>query len=331
MARWDQLAVVAPGRPRLPVDRVGGTARQARLAPGPRRARRAARGARPAPARSHGSAGPARTCRVDRSSARGRAPARLRAGWRRWPTGSPSVGSPSSPATRRSPRPRPTTATACARPASVRSRTSSRRATGSAWRSPATPTTPRSAPRPPRARASASRPRSATRSSSNATTPRAGDGNDPLFVAPGRPFGEAVAEFATLLEGTGQRRGFRFGPRDVFIDWWTAAHAAGLLAFFDARDRGRTGPLAGRPDPVSPRGPALDRPFGRCPGCPRDPPRRHASAPLAGDPARDPGGMHGDGPGRRRHGTGPSRARPRRPDGRAVRAQALVRREPGSR
>ncbi len=61
-------------------------------------------------------------------------------------------------------------------------------------------------------------------------------GNDPLFVAPGRPFGQAVAEFATLLEGTGQRRGFRFGPRDVFIDWWTAAHAAGLLAFFDARD-----------------------------------------------------------------------------------------------
>src|SRR5699024_6982517 len=46
----------------------------------------------------------------------------------------------------------------------------------------------------------------------------------------------ALGDFATLLEGTGQRRGFRFGPRQVFIDWWLAAHAAGLLVYLDAHD-----------------------------------------------------------------------------------------------
>ncbi|HET7494166.1 MAG TPA: GNAT family N-acetyltransferase, partial [Candidatus Limnocylindrales bacterium] len=30
--------------------------------------------------------------------------------------------------------------------------------------------------------------------------------------------------------------GFRFGPRQVFLDWWTAAHAAGLLVYLEARD-----------------------------------------------------------------------------------------------
>ena len=62
------------------------------------------------------------------------------------------------------------------------------------------------------------------------------DGAHPLFEAPGRPFADVIGEFATLLEGTGERRGFRFGPRDVFIDWWTAAHAAGMLVHLDARD-----------------------------------------------------------------------------------------------
>lgn len=58
----------------------------------------------------------------------------------------------------------------------------------------------------------------------------------PLFAAPSTSFAEAAGAFATLLEATGQRRGFRFGPRAVFIDWWTAAHAAGLLVYLDARD-----------------------------------------------------------------------------------------------
>lgn len=61
-------------------------------------------------------------------------------------------------------------------------------------------------------------------------------GGHPLFEAPAGPFEDAIGTFATLLESTGERRGFRFGPRHVFIDWWTAAHAAGLLVYLDARD-----------------------------------------------------------------------------------------------
>lgn len=61
-------------------------------------------------------------------------------------------------------------------------------------------------------------------------------GNHPIFERPPRPLDEALESFATLLEETGQRRGFVFGPRQVFVDWWTAAHGAGLLAFLDARD-----------------------------------------------------------------------------------------------
>ncbi|HEX2469271.1 MAG TPA: GNAT family N-acetyltransferase [Candidatus Limnocylindrales bacterium] len=61
-------------------------------------------------------------------------------------------------------------------------------------------------------------------------------GAHPLFEAPGRPLGDALDTFATLLEATGERVGFSFGPRQVFIDWWTAAHAAGMLVYLDARD-----------------------------------------------------------------------------------------------
>jgi peptidoglycan pentaglycine glycine transferase (the first glycine) len=61
-------------------------------------------------------------------------------------------------------------------------------------------------------------------------------GDHPLFAAPERPLPAALDRFATLLEGTGERRGFRFGPKAVFVDWWTAAHAAGLLIYLEARD-----------------------------------------------------------------------------------------------
>ncbi|MFL5685370.1 MAG: lipid II:glycine glycyltransferase FemX [Chloroflexota bacterium] len=47
---------------------------------------------------------------------------------------------------------------------------------------------------------------------------------------------DAFETFASLLEATGQRRGFRFGPRSVFIDWWLAAIDAGMLVYLDARD-----------------------------------------------------------------------------------------------
>jgi hypothetical protein len=66
---------------------------------------------------------------------------------------------------------------------------------------------------------------------------RAGwDGAQGLYASPSEPLPDALARFATLLEGTGERRGFRFGPRQVFLDWWTAAHAAGYLVYLDARD-----------------------------------------------------------------------------------------------
>jgi len=58
----------------------------------------------------------------------------------------------------------------------------------------------------------------------------------PLFERPTRPLADALAGFATLLEETGERLGFRFGPRQVFLDWWAAAHAAGLLVYLEARE-----------------------------------------------------------------------------------------------
>jgi lipid II:glycine glycyltransferase (peptidoglycan interpeptide bridge formation enzyme) len=64
------------------------------------------------------------------------------------------------------------------------------------------------------------------------------DGGHPLFDAPDRPLDEALGAFATLLEGTGRRKGFTFGPRDAFLRWWQLAHADGLVVYLEARDDG---------------------------------------------------------------------------------------------
>jgi lipid II:glycine glycyltransferase (peptidoglycan interpeptide bridge formation enzyme) len=63
------------------------------------------------------------------------------------------------------------------------------------------------------------------------------DGAGETLFGPGdRPLDPVLGDFATLLEGTGERRGFRFGPRQVFIDWWRAGIAAGLVVHLEARD-----------------------------------------------------------------------------------------------
>jgi lipid II:glycine glycyltransferase (peptidoglycan interpeptide bridge formation enzyme) len=61
-------------------------------------------------------------------------------------------------------------------------------------------------------------------------------GDHPLFIQPTTTAEPALGRFADLLESTGERLGFRFGPRQVFIDWWTAGMAAGYVVYLEARD-----------------------------------------------------------------------------------------------
>jgi lipid II:glycine glycyltransferase (peptidoglycan interpeptide bridge formation enzyme) len=59
----------------------------------------------------------------------------------------------------------------------------------------------------------------------------------PLFApAPEGGLDAALEGFADLLTDTGARRGFRFGPRQVFTDWWRAGHAAGMVVYLAAHD-----------------------------------------------------------------------------------------------
>jgi lipid II:glycine glycyltransferase (peptidoglycan interpeptide bridge formation enzyme) len=59
-----------------------------------------------------------------------------------------------------------------------------------------------------------------------------------LFAPPARPLDDALDAFYSLLETTGGRRGFRFGPRTTFVPWWRLAHDRGLLVYLEANDRG---------------------------------------------------------------------------------------------
>ena len=133
------------------------------------------------------------------------------------------------------------------------------------------------------------------------------DGVGEGFVGPAEAAEAALDRFYDLLLATGERRQFTFGPRAGFVGWWRAALAAGHLVYLEVRDGGADGTAAGRPRPVSPRRPPLDRALGR--------PRRdaaHASGrppprALAGHPAGDPRGFERDGPRWRR----PARRAPR--------------------
>jgi lipid II:glycine glycyltransferase (peptidoglycan interpeptide bridge formation enzyme) len=72
------------------------------------------------------------------------------------------------------------------------------------------------------------------------------DTNGPLFATP--PAGAvdgALEGFADLLTDTGARRGFRFGPRQVFVDWWRAGLAAGMVVYLAAHDPAEPGRTLG--------------------------------------------------------------------------------------
>jgi lipid II:glycine glycyltransferase (peptidoglycan interpeptide bridge formation enzyme) len=69
-----------------------------------------------------------------------------------------------------------------------------------------------------------------------------GDG----FIRPAEAAPTALDRFYGLLEETGERRAFSFGPRGDFVHWWTLALGAGQLVYLEARDSTPQGsPLAG--------------------------------------------------------------------------------------
>jgi len=54
-------------------------------------------------------------------------------------------------------------------------------------------------------------------------------------VAPTEAVATALSRSYDLLLATGERRGFTFGPRAEFMDWWTGAHRDGHLVLLEAR------------------------------------------------------------------------------------------------
>ena len=60
--------------------------------------------------------------------------------------------------------------------------------------------------------------------------------DEDLFAGPARPLGEALHGFYSMLESTGGRRGFHFGPRTAFVPWWQLAHDRGLLVYLEVND-----------------------------------------------------------------------------------------------
>jgi lipid II:glycine glycyltransferase (peptidoglycan interpeptide bridge formation enzyme) len=74
------------------------------------------------------------------------------------------------------------------------------------------------------------------------SSPDSGDG----FAVPMEPASVALDRFYGLLEETGERRSFHFGPRTDFVRWWNVAHGAGQLVYLEARAGSPGGtPLAG--------------------------------------------------------------------------------------
>lgn len=70
------------------------------------------------------------------------------------------------------------------------------------------------------------------------------DGVGEGFERPAEPTQVALDRFYDLLLETGERKNFAFGPRDRYLEWWRAAHAAGHLVYLEAFAAGPE-PLAG--------------------------------------------------------------------------------------
>jgi lipid II:glycine glycyltransferase (peptidoglycan interpeptide bridge formation enzyme) len=66
-----------------------------------------------------------------------------------------------------------------------------------------------------------------------------------LFARPLEPAAEALGRFYTLLQGTGERRGFGFSGPDEFVRWWGRALEAGHLVYLEARDGDVRGDVLG--------------------------------------------------------------------------------------
>jgi lipid II:glycine glycyltransferase (peptidoglycan interpeptide bridge formation enzyme) len=65
------------------------------------------------------------------------------------------------------------------------------------------------------------------------------------FARPTEPAADALGRFYTLLQGTGERRGFGFSGPDEFVRWWTRALEAGHLVYLEARDGDARGDVLG--------------------------------------------------------------------------------------
>ncbi len=63
------------------------------------------------------------------------------------------------------------------------------------------------------------------------------------FLPPAEPLPKALERFYEMLERTGERLGFGFGPRREFVPWWIDAHADAMLVHLEAWADGE--PMAG--------------------------------------------------------------------------------------
>ena len=112
------------------------------------------------------------------------------------------------------------------------------------------------------------------------------DGDHPLFDGPDARSTRSSATSRPCSRGPASAAASGSG-RAACSSTGGGRPAAGLVVHLEARDDRRASWAACSCTAMAT---ALDRPLGRRPGCPRQPPGRHAPAALAGDPAGHPRG-----------------------------------------